>query len=169
MTINEQTFLLLEFYQWRHHNRGFIRDADGTPTDTHAGYGWTWRCVEIPRITFTDWFMLPDREPYRVWHVDGDDYGESVGDQGMPGPAFYDAINKPPQLTLAEFAAWLRIGPDRVPAMRLTDTIAGAKSDNPNIIDGEPWASAYRLYERLGEKGLIGYDNTTDEFWRKEK
>lgn len=172
MTIDRQTFALLTFYQWRHLNLGYTRTETGQLTEPHRGYGWTWRCYEIPRIAFSDYYMMPDREPYRIWHVDGEDYGEVAAtddDHGYPGPEFYAAINRPPQLTLAEFAAWLRIGPDPIPLEHLYNTIAGCVSDSPNIIDaGTPWARAHQLVDRLFEKGLIHFDKETDTARRLE-
>lgn len=142
------------FWQWRHGNKGYLRDEKGVviEPETHMGYTWYYRCVEFPRLVMVDHIMHPahDRENWREWHVDGEKCASLQ--------AACSALLLTPRLTLFEYVALLRMGEFPVDADRARDMIAGCVNPTPGFIDGQ-WSRASQAIDRLVSKGIINYEN----------
>lgn len=135
----------LLFYQARHSNKGYARDAAGNSCEPQLGYAWHYRCVELPRLEQVIHIGMPDKADYDEWRVDGEvcrDAAEAIA-----------RLNEAPALSLAEFYAYSRI------TMPCTyddaiNAVAGAVNPTPYLTDGR-WSKALNLISKLIDKSII--------------
>lgn len=151
----------------RHGNKGYPRDEQGNvimrpggEEPFHLGYAWTYRAVENPRVTYTHHIMHPDKEDHTTWAVDGIDVPDVA--------AVIVALSQPPLLTMAQYWAWVRMGPDPLPRDVAVAAIAGCANPTPGFLDGR-WAQASFLISQLQERGLLEYDEAIDSYRRREQ
>jgi hypothetical protein len=157
------------WYKVRHGNKGYPRDEQGHvimrpggEEPYHRGYVWTFATHECPRLTFSDHIMHPDKPDWRVWAVDGEDVPDIAG--------AIAALSRPPLLSLSEYWAWLRLGPNPVGVENVVDIVAGCANPTPRIYHvGSRHSLASRAIDGLKSKGLIRYDEPTHSYWRVNK
>lgn len=143
-----------QYYSSGHYNMGFVQDETGNYIGRHKGYGYGFNCVEFPRLMFIDRvYTLDDAGRERWWYVDG----VRVPDV----QAVLLALSRPPVLTLSEYVAWVRLGPDPVGSAKARNIICGCvAADNEQYIHYDtPHGRASNLIDSLRAKGYITFDD----------